>query len=164
MNKQESKAAVKKIIDATPNFGPSHPKLRTAGKVVGGLALTGGAAYGGKKMYDHYSNKQKMEKAAMINSLVDEIIKIAEEEKKGPPNWAGEAADIAGFIGGAAIGSYAGDTAAHHLLKIKSPGARNFARYVGAGLAGYATMKALPHLKRNAPEAVRDMIDGGEDK
>lgn len=163
MNKQESKAAVQKIIDATPNFGPSHPKLRTTGKVVGGLALAGGAAYGGKKLYNHMTTKDKMEKAAMINSLLDEVIKIAEEEKK-PPKWAGEAADIAGFIGGAAVGSYAGDTAAHHLLKIKSPGARNFARYVGAGLAGYATMKALPHLKKHAPESVRDLIDGGEEK
>lgn len=177
--KQQLKQQVDNIMSNSSFLTPPKPKskLRMAGEGALGLATLAGTAYASKKIldkrkkmgldktasYDNITMKYRMEKAAMINSLVDEIIKIAEEEKKGPPKWAGEAADIAGFIGGAAVGSYTGDIAASRLLKIKSPAARSFARYVGAGLAGYATMKALPHLRKNAPEAVRDLI-GGEDE
>jgi hypothetical protein len=115
-----------------------------------------------KQMYGHLAINKRMEKAAMINSVFLEIHKIAEEAKKvetkEPPKWLNDAADIAGFIGGAAAGSYAGDIVGQKLLRIKNPKAQNFAKYVGAGLAGYATMKILPELKKRAPESLKDII------
>jgi len=148
---------VKKII------GEQQPmKASPMKKIIGGLALAG-AAYGGKKMYDHYTSKQRLEKAAMINACMEEIQKIGMESEKAkdhkdPPKWLNDAMDIGGFIGGTAVGTYSGDVLAHKLLKIKSPAARNFARYVGGGLAAYGTMKALPMLRDAAPDKVKELL------
>ena len=106
------------------------------------------------------TTKQKMEKAAMVNSLIDEVIKIAQEstKKSEPPKWLNDAADIGGFIGGTAAGTYTGDVLAHKLLKIKNPTARNIARYLGGGLAAYGTMKAIPMLRKAAPDKIKELL------
>ena len=114
------------------------------------------------RLYKHLSMPQRLEKAAMINSMVDELTKIAQEEEKKksePPEWAKNVADIGGFLAGSAVGAYTGDILAHKLVHVKNKNVRNMARYLGQGLIAYGTYKAIPKLRRAAPDIVKDILD-----
>lgn len=46
----EKKPWYKRLADRTKVFMDTHPKIKRAGKIVGGLALVGGAGFGGYKL------------------------------------------------------------------------------------------------------------------
>lgn len=91
----------------------------------------------------------------MYVSFVDELSKLAEEEKKGPPKWLKKTVNFTGLALGAGLGAATGDIIADKLVRTSNPNIRSAAKATGAGLAAAAAATILPKIKDKVSDLLR---------